>query len=106
MDEKKSLETQMVEDFQRTKSAISLEMLKTAFNPLIRHFIEKNKGTTLRHEDVKKLVEEMFEEAVLTYSPDVGQSLTNWVFARMEGMPLRLRALEAEIAKARSRRGS
>jgi hypothetical protein len=74
----KTLEDEMIEEYQRTKSVITMEMLKSAFKPMLSAAVEKNRRRDLREQDIQDEAERLFESAINSYARPYA-SLTSWV---------------------------
>ena len=104
---KMTIETQLLEDYKKTGSLISLEMLRSAFRPILHYTTTKQKSTGLRREDVSREVDALFEQAINAYDVESfrqnNMTLTTWVFECMKRLPDRLDHLREEITRARNR---
>jgi hypothetical protein len=104
----KTIETQLLEDYKRTRSVICMEMLKSAFKPFIDQTVERNRNSGLRRDDIQAEIERLFEEAVEAYDIENAKlnslTLTSWVFQCMKRLPERLQTLHERILLARTKR--
>jgi hypothetical protein len=93
----------LIEGWKTGQTMTAMEMLKTAFKPLIDLEVGKHVLTGVRGDDVRRIAEEIVEEAITSYSsPDVDP--VNYVTGRLEGTAARIEALRQEIAALRKTR--